>query len=235
MDRAGAVHVARDEEIAGRFALEGIVRVRVEGRGGVERLLSVADRTGVALPVFEAVRTAGVADEHLAVGIGRGGVAVGLDAIHGEAGEFVSADDGGGRAGCGVAELGGAATGVGAGIQAGLGDGGGTDDIYAGALVVGRDQDERVGVGRGEGLGAGDGAVKLDGFENPTVGIHTVGLLVDGGSFDHEHKAGGVFRQNRECGVDHLVEHGLIREAEFIHDGRATAAAVDLVGGHIHI
>jgi hypothetical protein len=84
--------------------------------------------------------------------------------------------------------------------------------------VVGGDEDERVGVGGGKRFGAGDGAIKLDGLKNPTIRIHVVSLFVDRRGLYHEHETGGILGENREGGVSHLVEHGLIGETEFIDD-----------------
>ena len=45
------------------------------------------------------------------------------------------------------------------------------------------------GLRSGEPLRHRDRAVELDGVVDPALGVHVVGLLVDGGAFDHQHEA----------------------------------------------
>ena len=101
--------------------------------------------------------------------------------------------------------------------------------------MVGRDDHQRVGVGRSEVLGYLDGAVEFDHFEQPAVGVHQVGLLVDRRAFDHRDKTLFVARQKFQCRSGHFVEHRLVREPVVVDDGRYTSALVDLVEGDIHI
>jgi hypothetical protein len=120
-------------------------------------------------------------------------------------------------------------------LQLGIGDAGAADDGDAGAFVVGGDHDQGVGVVLGEALTDGDGVIAFEGVQNPTFGVHVVGLLVNGSGLDHEHEAIGVAVQQVEGSLGHLVEHRLIGPTHVVHDAGAVPAAVNLVEGDVHV
>ena len=95
--------------------------------------------------------------------------------------------------------------------------------------MVSRDDDESVRIGDLEVDALLDRAVKLDGVVNKTLGVHVMGLLVDGGTFNHEDKTLNVVFEDLECLVRHLFQQRLVRECSDGSDGSTTTALSDFV------
>mgnify|MGYP003341684898 CR=1 FL=1 len=65
----------------------------------------------------------------------------------------------------------------------------------------------------GKVLGHLDGAVQLQRVQQPSLRVHGVGLLVNGRTLHHQHKALGVAVEHLQSFGRHLVQHGLIGQA----------------------
>ena len=85
--------------------------------------------------------------------------------------------------------------------------------------MVGRDDDDGVAALGRIGLHHGHRAVEFNRVEHPSLGVHGVGLLVDGRSFNHQHKAFFFAAQHLQRHGGHLIQHGLVREAVVVNDG----------------
>ena len=68
--------------------------------------------------------------------------------------------------------------------------------------MVGDDDQQNVTMGARVVLGQLDGAVKFDGVEHPALGVHVVGVFVEGSSRHHQHKSPSFWRSNSSVQKD---------------------------------
>ena len=216
MHRRVAGHLACDQEVAFGVAGQWVGGVAGQRFAFDERLPAILQGFGVGAPVFMPVGVGAVADQDPAVDVGGNGIAVCGEPVLRKASQLVDTDHR-------IAQVGGAARG-GQLLQLGIGHAGGTDQRGARALMVGGDDDQGVAALGRKVAGHGDGAVELQRVEQPALGVHRVGLLVDRRAFDHQHKALWRLCQHGQSFARHLVEHRLVGEAVVVHHSGAGLA-----------
>ena len=197
-----------------------------------EGLLAVLQRQRVAAEIFHAVSVRAIAHQHPVVDVGGLGVAVGSDFVFGKARLLIDAHH--------LIAQSGATAFAYQGLQAGVTHARAANKGYARTLMVRSDDDQGVRTAFGIGLGQRNRTVKFEGIEHPALGVHGVGLFVDGSALDHQHKAVFLAVQHGERFARHFVEHGLVGKAVVVHHAPALALrfgapTVDFVQRHVHI